>query len=177
MTGQTEFDLLLFWLNPDREKAAAKYETVRRRLMEIFASRGFPDADSLADVTIDRVITKVPQVADGWVGDPLIYFLAVAKKVMLEKRKPPPKKTLLPPPPPPDPDELEREDQCIERGLQLLPLEDRDLVLEYVSANKKQRQEIAERLGITLNALRIRIFQLKKAIRPTIKECLEQETS
>lgn len=177
MTGQTEFDLLLFWLNPDREKAAAKYEAVRRRLIEIFASRGFPDADTLADTTIDRVITKVPQVADGWVGDPLIFFLAVAKKVILENLKPPPKKSTLPPPPPPDTDELEREDQCIERGLQLLPLEDRKLVLEYVSADKKQRLEIAERLGITLNALRIRIHQIKKAIRPAVKECLEQEES
>jgi hypothetical protein len=173
MTSQTGFDLLLFWLNPDREKAAAKYEMVRRRLIEIFASRGFANADSLADTTIDRVISKVPQVADGWVGDPLIFFLAVAKKIILENSKPP--RTILPPPPPPDPDKLEREDRCIEKGLQLLSLEDRELVLEYVDGNKKTRQEIANRLGITLNALRLRIYQIKKTIRPTIKECLEHE--
>lgn len=173
MTGQTGFDLLLFWLNPDREKAAAKYETTRRRLIEIFASRGFADADSLADITIDRVTLKVPQLAESWVGDPLHYFLAVAKKIILENQKP--RKPVLPPLPPKDPDELEREDRCIEKGLRLLSSEDRELVLEYVNGDKKKRQEIAESLGITPNALRIRIFQIKKTIRPAIKECLEQE--
>ena len=175
MTGQTGFDRLLFWLNPDREKAAIKYEAIRRRLIEIFASRGFADADCLADITIDRVILKVPKIAEGWVGDPLYYFLAVAKKIILENQKP--TRAVLPPPPGPDPEELERRDRCVEKGLQLLSVEDRELLLQYVAGNKKQRQALAEKLGITLNALRIRIFQLKKTIRPTIKECLEQETS
>lgn len=174
MSVQTGFDLLLSWLNSDRDKAAAKYESVRRRLIEIYASRGFADADHLADVTIDRVTLKVPQVADGWVGDPLYYFLAVSKKIILENRKLPP--VVLPPPPTPDPDKLELEDRCVEKGLQALSPEDRELLLAYVGGNKKKRQELAQTLGITPNALRIRICQLKKTIRPTIKECLEQDT-
>src|SRR5215212_11561188 len=95
---QTAFDRMLLWLNPDREKAAQKYEAIRSRLVEIFASRRFSDAERLADVTIDRVILKVPQVADGWVGDPIYYCLAVAKKIILEASKPAPR--ALPPPNP-----------------------------------------------------------------------------
>jgi DNA-directed RNA polymerase specialized sigma24 family protein len=171
---QTAFERMLLWLNPDREKAAQKYEQIRRRLIEIFASRRFLDAECLADNTIDRVILKVPQVADGWVGDPAYFFYAVAKKIILEASKPIP---LAVPPPTPDPEELEREDQCLERCLRLLSQDDRELVLEYVSGNKKLRQAQVQKLGITPNALRIRVYQIKKNIRPCIKDCLEQQAT
>lgn len=177
MIDQTAFDRLLFWLNPDRDKAAEKYEAVRRRLVEVFASRGFADADELADETIDRVSSKVEKISDGWVGDPAYYFLGVARKIILERLKPP--RPIPPPPPPPDDDDLEkleREDRCLEKCLGLLSPEDRKLLLEYVNGNKKQRQEQADRLGITPNALRIRVHQLKKTIRPCVKACLPEET-
>lgn len=169
---KTAFDRMLLWLNPDREEAARKYETIRRRLIEIFASRRFPDAERLADDTIDRVILKVPQVAEGWVGSPAYYFLAVAKKIILEASKPIPS---VVPPPLADPDELEREDQCLGRCLALLSQDDRQLILEYVSGNKRQRQEQTRKLEITPNALRIRVYQIKRTIRPCIKDCLDQQ--
>jgi DNA-directed RNA polymerase specialized sigma24 family protein len=171
----TAFDLLLFWLNPDRELAARKYELVRRRLIEIFASRGFPDAERLTDDTIDRVISKVPRVSQGWVGDPLHYFLAVAKKIILENRRPTP--VPLPDPLPSDTDQLEREDNCLEHCLELVSKDERMLILEYVDGKKKQRQEQAQKLGISPNALRIRVYQIKKTITPCLKDCLGQEES
>src|SRR5215204_3162952 len=139
MIDQTAFERLLFWLNPDRDKAAEKYEAVRRRLIEIFASRGFPDAERLADDTIDRVTLKVEKIMEGWVGDPVYYFLGVARKVILERKRLPP---VVIPPPPPDDDEKERrerEDQCLERCLAVRPQGDRELILYYVDGNKKQR--------------------------------------
>lgn len=172
---QSAFDRMLLWLNPDREKAALKYEAIRSRLVEIFASRRFSDAERLADVTIDRVILKVPQVADGWVGDPIYYFLAVAKKIILEASKPQPR--ALPPPPEPDQEELERADRCLERCLGTLSEADRSLILEYVSGDKRRRQEQVLRLGITPNALRIRVCQIKKIIRPCVEDCLKEEAT
>jgi len=172
---QSAFDLLLFWLNPERELAAQKYEAVRRRLIEIFASRGFADAERLADDTIDRVITKVPQISQGWEGDPLNYFRAVAKKIILENTRPAP--LPLPDALPPDQEQLEREDRCVHHCLELVSQDDRRLILEYVDGKKKQRQEQADRLGITANALRIRVYQIKKRITPCITDCLEQEVS
>lgn len=169
---ETAFDRLLVWLNPDREKAAQKYEAIRRRLIEMFASRRLLDPDVLADETIDRVTNKVPQLSVGWVGDPLAYFLGVAKNVILEVSKPIPLR--LPPPPPPDPEELEREDRCVEHCLGFLRQEERKLILEYVAGNKQVRGELAKTLGITANALRIRVFQIKKSMRPCLTECLGQ---
>lgn len=176
MIDQAAFERLLFWLSPDRDQAAQKYEAVRRRLIEIFASRGFSDAEGLADETIDRVISKVEKVSDGWVGDPAYFFLGVARKIMLEKSKPAP--TVLPPPPP-DEDEnerREREDRCLEKCLGLLSQEDRELILEYVDGKKKERREQAERLKLTPNALRLRVHQIKKTIRPCVKDCFKEET-
>lgn len=171
---ETAFNRMLSWLNPDREQAAHKYEAVRRRLIAIFASRRFPDAERMADETIDRVVSKVPQVADGWVGDPLYYFLAVAKKMILEASKPTPHVFR---PPEPDALQLEREDLCLEKCLGLIPVEDRDLILKYVGGDKHRRQELARELGITANALRIRVHQIKKIIRRCVGACLEQEGS
>ena len=170
---QTAFDLMLFWLNPDREKAAQKYESVRRRLIEFFASRRFSDAERLADDTIDRVVTKVPQISVGWVGDPLHYFLAVAKMIMLENSRPTP--APLPVPEPPDPEELERQDRCLEHCLELVSQDERTLILAYIDGKKKERHAQAETLGISANALRIRVYQIKKTITPCIGECLGQE--
>ena len=170
---QTAFDLMLCWLNPDREQAAHKYESVRRRLIEMFASRGFADAERLADDTIDRVSIKVPQISVGWVGDPLHYFLAVAKMIMLENRRPAP--APLPVPEPPDSNELERQDRCLDHCLELVSQDERTVILEYVDGKKKDRHDQAEKLGISANALRIRVYQIKKTITPCIKECLGQE--
>jgi DNA-directed RNA polymerase specialized sigma24 family protein len=176
MIDQTAFERLLFWLNPDRDQAAQKYEAVRRRLIEIFASRGFSDAGRLADDTIDRVIPKVEKVSDGWVGDPAYFFLGVARKIMLEQSKPTP--TVLPPPPPDEgeTEQREREDRCLEKCLGLLPQENRELILDYVNGKKKERLEQAQRLKLTANALRIRVHQIKNIIRPCVENCLEVET-
>lgn len=175
MIDEAAFERLLRWLNPDREKAAQRYEEIRRRLIEIFTSRGFADADRLADDTIDRVILRVEKVADGWVGDPAYFFWGVARKIVLENLKRP--AFVVPPPPPPDSDQLELEDQCLERCLGILAKDERKLILEYVDGKKKQRQEQAVKLGITPNALRIRVCQIKRTIRPCMKDCLEQQAS
>lgn len=172
---QTAFDRMLLWLNPDREKAALKHEAIRTRLIEIFASRRFADAELLADNTIDRVITKVPKVAEGWVGDPIYYFLAVAKKIMLEALKPPPR--AYAPPPGPDADELELEDRCLERCMASLAEADRGMILEYVGGDKHKRQEQARKLGISPNALRIRVCQIKKILRPCVEGCLKEDSA
>ena len=173
---QTTFERLLFWLNPDRDLAAQKYETIRRRLVEIFASRGFSDAEGLADETIDRVCSKVEKVSEGWVGDPAYFFLGVARKIMLEKSKA--AKNILPPPEP-DEDENERrelEDRCLEKCLAMFSQADRQLILKYVDGKKKERRELAQRLELTPNALRLRVHQIKKTIRPCVADCLEQKT-
>src|SRR5215216_1819232 len=123
------FDRLLRWLDPDRDKAGARYEKIRHRLIRIFACKGCHDAEDLADHALDVVLAKTDWLIDNYDGNPELYFYAVAKKIFLErlKKKPPPT-----PPPPPDKSEIERQFSCLEHCLQReLTQPERDLVLRY----------------------------------------------
>jgi DNA-directed RNA polymerase specialized sigma24 family protein len=175
---QVGFDRMLSWLDADREEAGKKYEKIRRRLIEIFASRGCREAEDLADEAINRVARKSQDIAEGYVGDPAYYFYAVAKKILLEywKVKPP---TEAPPTPEQVPaEEIEREHVCLEQCLGHLPTQDRELILQYHSQQQRvkieQRKELSRRLGIAPNALRIRIYRIMLALRRCLEDCLRQ---
>ncbi len=56
---QAALDSLLAWLDPDRDRAGAKYEAIRTRLIKVFVCRGCPEAEDLADETINRVASKL----------------------------------------------------------------------------------------------------------------------
>jgi len=170
------FDRLLRWLDPDRDKAGARYEKIRHRLIRIFACKGCHDAEDLADHALDVVLAKTDWLIDNYDGNPELYFYAVAKKIFLEqlKKKPPPT-----PPPPPDKTEIERHFTCLEQCLQReLTRPEQDLVLRYFENERQERirlrKQLADELGISLNALRIRICHLLARLRPCIQKCLRQ---
>ena len=173
--SQEIFDQLLSWLNPDREGAGRKYEEIRRRLIKIFTCRGCLTPEDLADDTINRVARKVPEIAPSYVGDPALYFLGVAHNVCLEhfRRKPEPE-------PPPQPDESERKeqmDECLEHCMQRLTPKSRELILEYYRAEDSKidhRKELAQQLGIALNALRIQACRIRANLQQCVFECLKQ---
>lgn len=82
--SQEAFDTMLDWLDADRERAGCKYEAIRLRLIKIFTCRGCQAAEELADETINRVIGRIVEIANGYRGDPALYFYGVAQKVFLE---------------------------------------------------------------------------------------------
>jgi DNA-directed RNA polymerase specialized sigma24 family protein len=176
---QAAFEELLAWLGDDRDAAALKYEKIRGRLIEIFASRGFLQAEDFADETINRVTLKVGEISAGYVNDPAYYFYAVAKKILLEQWKPKP--PLPPPPAPSDSDEVEREHACLERCLYELHAGDRELILTYYREEGRAkitlRQELSRRLGVAPNALRIRIHRIKLTLGQCVEECLGREAA
>src|SRR5262245_42458771 len=83
----TPFDSLLAWLDQDREAAGRKYETIRTSLIRIFMSNGFDDVEDLADVTINRVTDKLPEIIDTFEGEPANFFFGVARNVLHEARR------------------------------------------------------------------------------------------
>ncbi|MFL6255148.1 MAG: RNA polymerase sigma factor [Pyrinomonadaceae bacterium] len=175
------FDLLLAWLNPDREQAGRRYEEIRRRLIKIFANRGCSEVEDLADETLRRVELNVHEVAPGWVNDPALYFYAVARNVRREyvRRI---SRSKLPPPPAPDTEQAEREDACLERCMKRLFTGDEcSLVLQYHQGQGRTkiegRQELGRQHGLGTNALRIRIHRLLKRLRPCVIDCVAQLSS
>ncbi len=180
MLTQESFDQLLAWLAADREQAGRLYEEIRLRLVKIFTCRGCPEADDLADKTIDRVCTKLPEVAPTYVGNPALYFYAVGRMIFHEHLR----KKVDPPLPLPSPqlennEEEERAHLCLERCLQELPTESRDLVVSYYEEEKRakidRRKGLADRLGIEPNALRGRAHRIRRRLEECVTKCLGQE--
>jgi hypothetical protein len=168
------FEKLLRWLDPDREKAGAKYERIRLRLIAIFSCRGCYYSEDLADETINVVASKIDWLLENYEGDSALYFYGVSKKIYLVYLK---TKPLPTPPPLPDKSEIEQQCGCLDRCVeQELTQPERELIFKYHEKEKSEkiriRKRIAGELGITLNALRIRVHHLHSRLRPCIEECL-----
>lgn len=172
--NREQFDQLLGWLDADRDLAGHKYESIRKRLVKIFVCRGSRIPEELADTTINRVARKLPEILASYQGDPAHYFLKVANFILLEslkKERVPPKG--MPPPSPPDPDE-ERDYELLQQCIANLTKEDAYLIATYYEQEKHhkidRRRELAEELGIPMNALRIRACRIRAAL----MRCVEQ---
>jgi DNA-directed RNA polymerase specialized sigma24 family protein len=173
---QTAFDSLLAWLDPDRERAGEKYERIRCRLIKIFTCRCRPDAEELADETINRVVLKAERLAETYVGDPALYFYGVAQIVYKEAlRKPPP---VVVCPPVENSENIEQQHQCLEQCMLQLSESNRELVLEYYQGDKRakieRRKALAEKLGVAPNALRIRAHRIRLTLQDCVRSCLEE---
>jgi len=173
---QEAFDALLAWLDSDREVAAQKYETIRTRLIKIFACRGCAETEDLADETINRVTSKLPEIQANFIGDPARYFYGVANKIHLEYSRQ--KLLVAPPPPTTDNTESELEYECLDRCVSKLSKENRQLVLSYYQEEKhakiEHRKLLASRLGIAVNALRIRAHRIRASLQQCVQQCVRE---
>lgn len=177
---QEQFDLLLDWLDPDRELAGKKYETVRNGLIRVFVSRGFNDAEDLADDTINRVSIRLTEIKDTYEGDPVRFFYGVARNVVKEalRRREIATEVIVV-----SVDErgvtgIERE--CLDKCLGLLPDEKSDLILDYYLYEGHDKIEhhrrMAKARGITEGALRSRAFQIRKGLEESLNAMISQRT-
>jgi DNA-directed RNA polymerase specialized sigma24 family protein len=179
--SQEEFDKMLDWLDPDRDRAAEKFLEIRTRVTKILVRRQCYAAEELWDETANRVCHRVKDVAPTYVGDPALYFYAVARLVHLEwldeeKRK---RGGIdYEPPNPPVPDDIESIHECLDGCLQMLNADDHEMILKYYEketrAKIEQRKELAEKLGITLNSLRMRVHRINGHLRKCIVACLSK---
>jgi len=175
------FDEILAWLNPDRDVAGTIYVQLRQDLTKIFTWNRCPDPDGLTDEVFDRVAKKVHEVRKTYVGDPKLYFYGVARNLIKEI----PKKiktqiSLQGTEPASDPRrEAEQEaahmrEDCLRLCLQKLSKEKRELIVAYYARDKQakidHRIEMAQRLGISVETLRVKAFR----IRATLEQCLER---
>jgi RNA polymerase sigma factor (sigma-70 family) len=174
--SQESFDALLAWLDQDRERAAIKYEEIRRRLIKIFLGRGCIEAEDLADETINRVTSKLNEIGGEFTGDCERYFYGVANKVLMEyQRRRQPQPPLVSDA---DSNRAEQESRCLEECIAKLTDENRELFLQYYQGEGRtkieQRRQLAEKLGIAPNALRIRAFRIRTALQECVEKCLER---
>jgi len=185
---EDNFEALLAWLDPDRERAGAKYEEIRHGLVNIFNWRGCSDSEDLADETISRVMKKVSEVAATYKGDPALYFYGVAKRLLFEVNRRAQSKvekitpeqlrdTLVAD----DPDDNSEEAyECLESCLQKLSASDRELILNYYQQEQhtiEYRRQLAQRHGLAPNNLRVKVYRIRAMLHECIQSCLKTRTA
>lgn len=185
---QDAFDELLDWLDPDRERAAEKYETIRLQLIKILTCRGCRQAEDFADEAINRVLAKISDLRHTYTGNPALYFYGVVNKVHLEYvRKTESRQTELADwyngedraVSPLENEDVEAEYQCLENCLDELPANNRLLVVRYYQEEKGakivSRKRLAEEFGLGVNALRIRAHRIRLALQECVQHCLKEQ--
>jgi RNA polymerase sigma factor (sigma-70 family) len=180
--SQEAFEKLLDSFSADRDEAGAQYELTRRKLVRFFEWRAIASADERADETINRVARRIDE---GQVIENLkSYFYGVARMVFMEALK-----ELDRTPVPIDdapqilqqktPEAIDPDDRlvCLDQCLDSLPAENRKLIVDYYQEERRAkielRQELADRLKIPLNALRIRAHRIRHTLEQCINRCLE----
>ena len=176
--NEESFASLLAWLDPDPEVAGQKYEVIRTGLIRIFVSKGFSDAEDLADETINRVMKRLPEIQDTYVGEPARYFHGVSRYIIREMMR---RKEVAVEEVPGFSTEAEvhsDEYDCLLKCLRFLPSDRRELILDYYIYDGRdkiaQHRRMASELGITEGALRGRAHQVRGNLEKCIQQCVER---
>jgi DNA-directed RNA polymerase specialized sigma24 family protein len=186
MESPEEMQALLLWLGEDESTGARKYEAIRQKLILLFRWRGCHIPEELADETLKRTARAVLKPDFQFEGDQIRYFGGVARYVFLEWLR---NESRLPTDSisethielaalaaTSEPDDLR--EACLERCLNALPSAKKKLVIRYYQSDRREkidgRQLLADELGIGLNALRIKVFRLRNALRRCVANCEAQ---
>jgi DNA-directed RNA polymerase specialized sigma24 family protein len=178
--GADALEGLLARLGPDREAAAGEYQRLHRRLLAFFESHGSLEPGKDADETLDRLARKLRE--GHVIRDVAAYLHGLARNVLREvwrraRREEGARDALraVLPAPPHD----TRLWSCFDRCLAELGPERADLLVAYYSAartsNRAWRVQLAASRNLSLNALRIRVFRAREALRQNLARCLAGE--
>ena len=180
---QRAFDKLLSCLAPEPELAGERYEELRRMLLKIFEWRGALFPEDCVDETLNRVARRIDEGVE--IKDIGGYCYGVARLVLLETTKAPDSrrvafdKITVTAPAVEDRGE-ETELHCFEECLRQLPADSREVIVQYYSEEKRakidHRKQLAETLGIPLNALRSRAQRTRDKLEQCIIECLKAKS-
>ncbi len=183
---QIAFTRLLAWLDDGVESHGERYLEMRRRLVAYFDRRNRPDADELADEALTRIGRTLEQ--DGHIDTtpPARYCYVVAKFVLLEDFRREKRHTRVEAvwqterriASAGDPQHAVAREQrldCLDRCLEELQPSQRQLIVDYYAEAQRQRIErrraLAQRLGVTMNALAIRAWRIRDTLQACIERC------
>lgn len=165
------FDGLLAALDSDRDRAAAAYERLRERLIGLLRWWGASLPEELADETLDRVARKLEAGADVPSTSLGAYVRGVGRMVFHEwTRRPRPEHAAIEVAAMIGGDDhqaLTMLDGC----LSTLSADDRRLLLRYYGEGRASevRRQLADELGVSPTALRIRAHRLRVRIETAMK--------
>lgn len=181
------FHGFLRWLDNGVESEGRSYLEMRARLVAYFDRKNCLNADELADNTLSRVSRRLSEEGSIECETPAKYCYIVARYVFLEHTRKRRESEL------PIDDVLsnetgatalaeneEREEKekmfgCLEKCIEKLKSEDRNTVIRYYYGQERvkieNRRSLADDLGISLNALRIRACRIRDRLEECVGKC------
>jgi DNA-directed RNA polymerase specialized sigma24 family protein len=182
---KVEFEELLKWFSPDETKAGEEYEIIRSGLERYFRYRGCADPDDLADVTINRVASRLLSLDLSENPSKISIFYGFAKNIYREYLTRTSKlefhqdTNYLPFYDLSFEDEENKEFDCLDKCLSKISDEEKQIIIGYYSKDKGDkillRKKMAEQLGITLNALHVRVYRIKNILKLCIENCVKKK--
>lgn len=179
------FEEILAWFNPDRDVAANMYVQLRHDLTKLFMWGGCADPEGMTDETIDRVARKVHEVRPTYEGDPRLYFRAVANNLIKENFKKIKTHVSLDGVDLPEPQTISNSEptadieECLQSCLGKLGKDKRTMILDYYAKEKQakidHRHKLAQRFGISVETLRVRVFRIRESLQDCIENCLKRK--
>jgi RNA polymerase sigma factor (sigma-70 family) len=180
------FRKFLQCLDADENEASEKYLQIQRNLVRFFENRGLNFADELADEVINRIVKKIE------VGETIenisTYAVGIARFVVLEARRENSKEqtflqqqpdSILPQ------EHLDEQDfeskrlNCLNKCLVEISIEDSEIIVGYYQGEKSAkialRAKIAEKYGLSANALRKRAVRLREGLGKCMNFCLNKK--
>jgi DNA-directed RNA polymerase specialized sigma24 family protein len=162
-------------------------DEMRERLVAYFDRKNCLDADELADSTLSRVSRRLSEEGSIDCETPAKYCYIVARYVFLEYTRGrrgaelpvddllADEKQIAAREESEEREENEKAYACLEQCLKELEADERDTILHYYHGKERvkieNRRALAEKLGISLNALRIRAFRIRDRLERCVRKC------
>jgi RNA polymerase sigma factor (sigma-70 family) len=125
---------------------------------------------------------RLPELRETYLGNPSSYIHGMAKKVLFEYRRRRSNIVELEASVSGNPNTTDFENEkmygCLELCLSNLSAPSRELILDYYSEeytrNRSSRKDLAEKLGVSLSQLRVRMYRTRRTLETCVKSCMEQ---
>jgi DNA-directed RNA polymerase specialized sigma24 family protein len=171
------FEKLLASFSQDRDEAARSYELARSKLIRYFERRAIVSSERYADEALDRAMRRIDEGKT--ISNLMAYLYKIASNIVFEILKEQEmmrqavnalptsisSSTI-------DNDNDPRQD-CFDECLERLREKERTLILDYYQeeghAKIENHKEMAARMGIPLNALRIRVHRIRVRLETDVK--------
>ena len=182
--SQSAFQGLLNWFDENDETAGQRYVEIRRRLVQYFDRKNSPNPHELADETLNRVARRLEKEGKITGSSPPQFCFITARYIFLESLRGRPHHESLDESSAASPEIQESGEwdqlstDCLERCLQTLDLQERNVVIGYYHGERSVRIEnrklISAKLGVSVNALSIRACRIRIKLGSCIRECLKR---
>jgi DNA-directed RNA polymerase specialized sigma24 family protein len=164
------------------------YQLVRLKLIKYFEWQRCVAVEELADETIDRVARRIAQGQQ--IENLMGYFYGVARLVHKEYERAQLKQLRAFATLPQSTEEVEEDNdddaeaakqhlECSRKCLQDLSEPDRSLIVAYCQpderSKKERRQDLAMKLGIKRENLRLKAFRIREKLDKCVADCLNND--